>query len=262
MACGAGRSAWCAPLCPRVGASGPLPRGPPPPPPGPCPGSHYPVGLTPGAPSPAWARPRPGGCSQRLTAPPLPAWHPPELAASPQLEPETGMGVLIAQGMFGEEDGQIQWYGVIASTNMSRESRPRGGGPQLPPGRAGEGLGADTGRMDVRVGGRPSTGRGGAFWRAGLARPVAWGSLGRTVRLLLSQWPGLPAKPSAARGMITTTGAATPTWPSCSPAPSTPGPGPGPHPGWCPWAQTTAAGPTTYVTGGSGRVPGIGEGCG
>ncbi|XP_052509553.1 receptor-type tyrosine-protein phosphatase V-like [Budorcas taxicolor] len=53
------------------------------------------------------------------------AWHPPELAASPQLEPETGMGVLIAQGMFGEEDGQIQWYGVIASTNMSLARPPR-----------------------------------------------------------------------------------------------------------------------------------------
>ncbi|KAI4563427.1 hypothetical protein MJT46_011036 [Ovis ammon polii x Ovis aries] len=53
------------------------------------------------------------------------AWHPPELAASPQLEPEPGMGVLIAQGMFGEEDGQIQWYGVIASTNMSLARPPR-----------------------------------------------------------------------------------------------------------------------------------------
>ncbi|XP_059731585.1 receptor-type tyrosine-protein phosphatase V isoform X4 [Bos taurus] len=53
------------------------------------------------------------------------AWHPPELAAAPQLEPETGMGVLIAQGMFGEEDGQIQWYGVIASTNMSLARPPR-----------------------------------------------------------------------------------------------------------------------------------------
>uniref|UniRef100_A0A8B9YV74 protein-tyrosine-phosphatase n=1 Tax=Bos mutus grunniens TaxID=30521 RepID=A0A8B9YV74_BOSMU len=53
------------------------------------------------------------------------AWHPPELAAAPRLEPETGMGVLIAQGMFGEEDGQIQWYGVIASTNMSLARPPR-----------------------------------------------------------------------------------------------------------------------------------------
>ncbi|XP_055274751.1 receptor-type tyrosine-protein phosphatase V-like [Moschus berezovskii] len=53
------------------------------------------------------------------------AWHPPELAAAPQLEPETGMGVLIAQGMFREEDGQIQWYGVVASTNMSLARPPR-----------------------------------------------------------------------------------------------------------------------------------------
>ncbi|XP_043341904.1 receptor-type tyrosine-protein phosphatase V-like isoform X3 [Cervus canadensis] len=53
------------------------------------------------------------------------AWHPPELAAAPLLEPETGMGVLIAQGMFGEEDGQIQWYGVIATTNMSLAQPPR-----------------------------------------------------------------------------------------------------------------------------------------
>ncbi|XP_040119703.1 receptor-type tyrosine-protein phosphatase V-like [Oryx dammah] len=53
------------------------------------------------------------------------AWHPPELAASPQLEPETGMGVLITQGMFGEEDGQILWYGVVASTNMSLARPPR-----------------------------------------------------------------------------------------------------------------------------------------
>ncbi|CAN0572474.1 unnamed protein product [Rangifer tarandus platyrhynchus] len=41
------------------------------------------------------------------------AWHSPELAAAPRLEPETGMGVLIAQGMFGEEDRQIQWYGSL-----------------------------------------------------------------------------------------------------------------------------------------------------
>lgn len=58
-----------------------------------------------------------------LTAPPpSPAWHPLELATAPQLEPKTGMGVIITPGMFGKDDGQIQWYGVIATTNMSCES--------------------------------------------------------------------------------------------------------------------------------------------
>nr|XP_045015892.1 receptor-type tyrosine-protein phosphatase V-like isoform X2 [Jaculus jaculus] len=53
------------------------------------------------------------------------AWHPPELAAAPQLELETGMGVMITRGMFGKDDGQIQWYGIIATTNMllARPSR-------------------------------------------------------------------------------------------------------------------------------------------
>ncbi|XP_069911039.1 receptor-type tyrosine-protein phosphatase V isoform X3 [Oryctolagus cuniculus] len=46
-------------------------------------------------------------------------WHPPALVAAPQLEPEAGMGVVITPGMFGKEDGQIQWYGVVATTNMS-----------------------------------------------------------------------------------------------------------------------------------------------
>lgn len=32
------------------------------------------------------------------------------------------MGVMITRGMFGKDDGQIQWYGIIATTNMSRES--------------------------------------------------------------------------------------------------------------------------------------------
>uniref|UniRef100_A0A8C0RA31 protein-tyrosine-phosphatase n=1 Tax=Canis lupus familiaris TaxID=9615 RepID=A0A8C0RA31_CANLF len=45
-------------------------------------------------------------------------WHPPDLAAAPQLEPEAGMGVLITRGMFGKDDGQIQWYGIIATTNL------------------------------------------------------------------------------------------------------------------------------------------------
>ncbi|KAM8949440.1 receptor-type tyrosine-protein phosphatase V-like [Lycaon pictus] len=46
-------------------------------------------------------------------------WHPPDLAAAPQLEPEAGMGVLITRGMFGKDEGQIQWYGIIATTNLS-----------------------------------------------------------------------------------------------------------------------------------------------
>ncbi|XP_044530857.1 receptor-type tyrosine-protein phosphatase V-like [Gracilinanus agilis] len=47
------------------------------------------------------------------------AWHPPELAAAPRLEPEAGAGVVITRDMFGEDNGQIQWYGVIATTNAS-----------------------------------------------------------------------------------------------------------------------------------------------
>ncbi|XP_006890630.1 PREDICTED: receptor-type tyrosine-protein phosphatase V-like [Elephantulus edwardii] len=53
------------------------------------------------------------------------AWHPPELALAPQLEPEKGMGVVITRGMFGEDDGQIQWYGIIATTNMSLAKPPQ-----------------------------------------------------------------------------------------------------------------------------------------
>ncbi|KAF3823219.1 hypothetical protein GH733_010655, partial [Mirounga leonina] len=52
-------------------------------------------------------------------------WHPPDLAAAPQLEPEAGMGVMITRGMFGKDDGQIQWYGVIATTNMSLVRPPQ-----------------------------------------------------------------------------------------------------------------------------------------
>ncbi|XP_013013571.2 receptor-type tyrosine-protein phosphatase V-like [Cavia porcellus] len=48
------------------------------------------------------------------------AWHPLELAAAPQLEePGMGMGVVLTPDMFGKDDGQIQWYGVIATTNMA-----------------------------------------------------------------------------------------------------------------------------------------------
>ncbi|XP_040841719.1 receptor-type tyrosine-protein phosphatase V-like [Ochotona curzoniae] len=46
-------------------------------------------------------------------------WHPPELAAAPQMEPEMGMGVVIAWDMFGKEDGRIQWFGIVTTTNMS-----------------------------------------------------------------------------------------------------------------------------------------------
>ncbi|KAL1775349.1 receptor-type tyrosine-protein phosphatase V-like [Sigmodon hispidus] len=46
-------------------------------------------------------------------------WHPPELAEAPQLELGTGMGVTVTCEMFGKDDGQIQWYGIIATINMS-----------------------------------------------------------------------------------------------------------------------------------------------
>lgn len=64
-----------------------------------------------------------------------------------------GMGVLIAQGMFGERtraDPVVR--GSSPAPTAWRESRRGVGGPQLPPGRAGEGPGADTGQVDVRVG--------------------------------------------------------------------------------------------------------------
>uniref|UniRef100_A0A7N4V5E8 protein-tyrosine-phosphatase n=1 Tax=Sarcophilus harrisii TaxID=9305 RepID=A0A7N4V5E8_SARHA len=47
------------------------------------------------------------------------AWRPPEMAAAPHLEQEAGAGVVITRDMFGEDNGQIQWYGVIATTNAS-----------------------------------------------------------------------------------------------------------------------------------------------
>lgn len=47
------------------------------------------------------------------------AWHPPELAEPPQVELGTGMGVTVMRGMFGKDDGQIQWYGIIATINMT-----------------------------------------------------------------------------------------------------------------------------------------------
>ncbi|KAM4861509.1 receptor-type tyrosine-protein phosphatase V-like isoform 2-T2 [Thomomys bottae] len=53
------------------------------------------------------------------------AWHPPELASAPQLELKTGLGVTITQDMFGEDEGQIQWFGVIATTNMSLPQPPQ-----------------------------------------------------------------------------------------------------------------------------------------
>nr|KAF6395553.1 hypothetical protein HJG63_016178 [Rousettus aegyptiacus] len=53
------------------------------------------------------------------------AWHPSELAAAPRLEPGPRMGVVLTRGLFGEDDGQIGWYGVIASTDMSLARPPR-----------------------------------------------------------------------------------------------------------------------------------------
>uniref|UniRef100_G3U749 protein-tyrosine-phosphatase n=1 Tax=Loxodonta africana TaxID=9785 RepID=G3U749_LOXAF len=53
------------------------------------------------------------------------AWHPPELAMAPQLKHESEMGVVITPGMFGKDDGQIQWYGVIATTDMSLARPPQ-----------------------------------------------------------------------------------------------------------------------------------------
>ncbi|XP_078012550.1 receptor-type tyrosine-protein phosphatase V-like isoform X5 [Phascolarctos cinereus] len=47
------------------------------------------------------------------------AWHPPEMAAAPHLESAAGAGVVITRDMFGEDNGRIQWYGVIATTNAS-----------------------------------------------------------------------------------------------------------------------------------------------
>lgn len=49
------------------------------------------------------------------------------------------MGVTVTRGMFGKDDGQIQWYGIIATINMTREFWPcKGRGEQ---GCAGEGRG-------------------------------------------------------------------------------------------------------------------------
>lgn len=39
------------------------------------------------------------------------------------MELGTGMGVTVMRGMFGKDDGQIQWYGIIATINMTRESQ-------------------------------------------------------------------------------------------------------------------------------------------
>lgn len=42
------------------------------------------------------------------------------------------MGVVLTRGLFGEDDGQIGWYGVIASTDTSRECGPGGAGRASP----------------------------------------------------------------------------------------------------------------------------------
>uniref|UniRef100_A0A8C9HZ51 protein-tyrosine-phosphatase n=1 Tax=Piliocolobus tephrosceles TaxID=591936 RepID=A0A8C9HZ51_9PRIM len=57
---------------------------------------------------------------------PSPAWHPPALAPAPELEPGTEMGVMIPQGILGKDVGQIQWYRIIATINMSHEYWPSG----------------------------------------------------------------------------------------------------------------------------------------
>lgn len=37
------------------------------------------------------------------------------------MELGAGMGVTVTRGMFGKDDGQIQWYGIIATINMTRK---------------------------------------------------------------------------------------------------------------------------------------------
>lgn len=76
--------------------------------------SHWVAGTVRGA-GDRWHDPTFGDLARRpvrtsLSCSPSPAWHPPALAAAPELEPEPGMGVMVAQGMFGKDDGQIQWY--------------------------------------------------------------------------------------------------------------------------------------------------------
>ena len=83
-----------------------------------------------------------------LFSSPSPGWRPPDLAAAPQLEPEAGMGVMITRGMFGQDDGQIQWYGIIATTNMSRESWARRGWETLAIAWHGMGRGGEGPDMD------------------------------------------------------------------------------------------------------------------
>lgn len=72
-----------------------------------------------------WSLPLKMGCqapSQVLTVLSIPSLASPSVSPTPELEPGTEMGVMIPQGMFGKDDGQIQWYGIIATINMSRES--------------------------------------------------------------------------------------------------------------------------------------------
>ncbi|XP_075396646.1 receptor-type tyrosine-protein phosphatase V-like [Tenrec ecaudatus] len=84
------------------------------------PGTSYRLSLTTLAHNGLWSRAVTVVCATSAEV-----WQPPELAEAPELEPEMGMGVVIPRGMFGDSDGLIQWYGVIATTNMSLVQPPR-----------------------------------------------------------------------------------------------------------------------------------------
>lgn len=43
------------------------------------------------------------------------------------MELGTGIGVTVTRGMFGKDDGQIQWYGIIATINMTGKFLARKG---------------------------------------------------------------------------------------------------------------------------------------
>lgn len=106
-----------------------------------------------------------GGPFSLMDRPPIssfapPDWHPPELAAAPQMEPEMGMGVVIAWDMFGKEDGRIQWFGIVTTTNMSCEQLGKGRSPGMGPEQEG------APRMSLRLSLREHPGEGPG--------PVCW----------------------------------------------------------------------------------------
>ncbi|XP_045154114.1 receptor-type tyrosine-protein phosphatase V-like [Echinops telfairi] len=84
------------------------------------PGTSYRLSLTALARNGLWSRAVTLVCTTSAEV-----WQPPELAEAPELEPELEMGVVIPRAMFGDGDGLIQWYGVIATTNMSLVQPPR-----------------------------------------------------------------------------------------------------------------------------------------